>query len=160
MYSKLFDLHANLLKALAHPRRLEIINLLRDGELAVSDIHTMLDLPQANISQHLMILRDAQVVVPRRDGKQIYYSLQDPKFIQASDLLREILIDQHTEVDFSSELKLKMKELVPLVHDPVCKMRVSPKTAGFSHDHEGKTYYFCASGCRKKFEEDPTHYVN
>ncbi len=159
MYSQLFDLHANLLKALAHPRRLEIINLLREGELAVSAIHTMLDLPQANISQHLMILRDAQVVVPRRDGKQIYYSLQDPKFIQASDLLREVLIDQHKEADFSSELKLKMKELVPLVHDPVCNMRVSPKTAGFSHDHEGKTYYFCASGCLKKFEEDPKRYA-
>ena len=56
MYSQIFELHAHLLKAIAHPRRLEIIHLLRDQELPVGDIHTMLDLPQANISQHLMVL--------------------------------------------------------------------------------------------------------
>jgi DNA-binding transcriptional ArsR family regulator/YHS domain-containing protein len=159
MYSVLFELHAQLLKALAHPRRLEIINLLREGELAVSDIHTMLDLPQANISQHLMLLRDAQVVTARREGKQIYYSLSNQNFIKASDLLREILIDQHQDQDFTDELKLTMKDLVPLVHDPVCQMRVSPKTAGFTHHHQGKTYYFCASGCVKKFQENPKKYT-
>jgi ArsR family transcriptional regulator len=67
MYAQLFELHANLLKALSHPRRLEIIHLLRDQELPVTDIYTMLDLPQANISQHLMVLRDAQVVHARRE---------------------------------------------------------------------------------------------
>ncbi|MCC6710776.1 MAG: helix-turn-helix domain-containing protein, partial [Candidatus Pacebacteria bacterium] len=47
MYSEVFELHAQLLKALAHPKRLEIIHLIRDQELSVSDIHQMLDLPQA-----------------------------------------------------------------------------------------------------------------
>lgn len=159
MYSELFDLHANLLKALAHPRRLEIIHLLRDQELPVSDIHTMLDLPQANISQHLMILRDAGVVDTRRDGKQIYYSLSNAKFVEASDLLREVLIEQNTDSEILTDFKLSMKELVPIVHDPVCQMRVSPKTAGFSHIHENETYYFCASGCLKKFQQKPEKYV-
>jgi ArsR family transcriptional regulator, virulence genes transcriptional regulator len=160
MYSYLFELQAELLKALAHPRRLEIVHLLRDQELPVSDIHTMLDLPQANISQHLMVLRDAQVVVARREGKQIYYSLSHKNVIKASDLLRELLIDQHHDTLEPSDLKVKMKDLVPLVHDPVCHMRVSPKTAGFTHTHEGQTYYFCASGCVKKFKESPTQYVS
>jgi DNA-binding transcriptional ArsR family regulator len=44
---------ATILKALSHPRRLEIIHLIRDQELPVQDIHQMLDLPQANVSQHL-----------------------------------------------------------------------------------------------------------
>jgi DNA-binding transcriptional ArsR family regulator len=159
MYNVLFELQADLLKALAHPRRLEIINLLRDGELPVGDIHTMLDLPQPNISQHLMVLRQAQVVEARRDGKQVYYYLTDPNFIQACDLLREILIDQHHDQDLCEAAKIKLKELVPLVHDPVCRMRLSPKTAAFALTHQGKKYYFCASGCVKKFTQHPGAYV-
>lgn len=155
MYSELFELHAGLLKALAHPRRLEIIHLLRDQSLCVSEIYAMLDLPQANISQHLMVLRDAGVVMTVRDGKQIIYKLANPRIIQASDLLREVLIDQHQGSEIASQLTLNMKDLVPLVHDPVCHMRVSPKTAGFKTEHNKQIYYFCASGCLKKFEENP-----
>lgn len=159
MYSQIFDLHAQLLKALAHPRRLEIVNLLRDQELCVSDIYEMLDLPQANISQHLMILRDAGILTTHRDGKQIIYKLAHTKIIEASDLLREVLIDQPKNSTLSSQLTLKMKDLVPLVHDPVCQMRVSPKTAGASEKYMDQEYYFCASGCLKKFQERPQKYV-
>jgi ArsR family transcriptional regulator len=159
MYSNIFDKHAELLKALAHPRRLEIISLLRDQELPVSSIHSMLDLPQANISQHLMILRDAGVVSTRRDGKQIYYSISNLKFVKASDLIREVLIDKNPSPDLAKELKIKMKDLVPLVHDPVCGMRLSPKTASFNYSYSGEGYFFCASGCLKKFKEDPKKYV-
>ncbi|MEO8581427.1 MAG: metalloregulator ArsR/SmtB family transcription factor [Patescibacteria group bacterium] len=159
MYLELFEKHAELLKALAHPRRLEIIHLLRDQELPVNDIHTMLDLPQANISQHLMVLRESGIVNTRRDGKQIYYSLSSTNFIKASDLLREVLIDKLNNPQFSQNAELKMKDLVPLVHDPVCNMRVSPKTAGFSHTHDHQTFYFCASGCLKKFIMKPEQYA-
>lgn len=159
MYSEMFDLHSELLKALAHPRRLEIVQLLRDQELCVSDIYEMLDLPQANISQHLMILRDAGVVTTIRDGKQIIYKLANPKIIQASDLLREVLIDQHQGSEIANHLILSMKDLVPVVHDPVCQMRVSPKTASFSTEYKNQDYYFCASGCNKKFHENPDQYA-
>lgn len=159
MYEQIFTLHAELLKALAHPRRLEIIQLLRDQELCVSDIYEMLDLPQANISQHLMILREAGVVTTKRDGKQILYRISNAKFLRASDLLREVLIDQHQNSELASQITLKMKELVPLVHDPVCQMRVSPKTAGDSIEYGSKQYYFCASGCSKKFNQNPDKYV-
>ena len=159
MYSQMFQLHAELLKALAHPRRLEVIHLLRDQELPVSDIHTMLDLPQANISQHLMVLRDAGVVKTRRDGKQIYYQLSDKNIIKASDLLRQALVEQHKDTDLADELTLRMQDLVPLVQDPVCQMRVSPKTAGFHLRYHDKDYYFCASGCVKKFRKDPQKYA-
>jgi len=160
MYEQLFQLHAQLLKALAHPRRLEIIHLLRDQELCVSDIYEMLDLPQANISQHLMILRDAGALETKRDGKQIIYGIANPKILKASDLLREVLIDQHQDSSLAEQLGFSMKDLVPLVHDPVCHMRVSPKTAGRSMHYHNKDYYFCASGCLKKFALKPEKYAS
>lgn len=159
MYSQIFKLHAELLKALAHPRRLEIVHLLREQELPVSDIHTMLDLPQANISQHLMVLRDAGVVITRRDGKHIFYKLSNKNIIEASDLLRKVLIEQYKDTNLADEFTLTMQELVPLVQDPVCQMRVSPKTAGFHTRHYTYDYYFCASGCLTAFKKEPEKYV-
>lgn len=160
MYAEVFQLHAELLKAMAHPRRLEIIHLLKDQELPVSDIHTMLDLPQANISQHLAILRENGVVVTRRSGKQVYYQLSNPNILEASTLLRKVLIQQHQDTELADELTLKMQDLVPVVQDPVCHMRVSPKTAGFHLQYNQHDYYFCASGCVSKFKKEPDKYVS
>ncbi len=160
MYSEIFDLHASILKALSHPRRLEIIQLLQDQELSVADIYTMLDLPQANISQHLMILRDVQIVETRREGKQIFYKITDKKIIRACELIREFLIDLTGNTELKKTVSIKMKDLFPVVHDPVCKMRLSPKTASYSYTHNHTEHFFCASGCLKKFKEEPTKYVN
>lgn len=159
MYSEIFDLHAQFLKALAHPRRLEIIQLLRDRSMCVSDIYDMLDLPQANISQHLMILRDAGAVTTQRKGKHIVYRLAHPEILQASDLLRQVMITQHKDSPIANHLTLTMQDLVPLTHDPVCHMRLSPKTAGFTTKYQNNHYYFCASGCLKKFQANPQKYV-
>lgn len=160
MYSKIFQLHAEMLKAMSHPRRLEIIQLLRQQQLTVSEIHLMLDLPQANVSQHLRILREAKIVQAEKNGKQVYYSLAHPNFIKACDLVREILIEANQDSSFLKQLKFPMNELVPLVHDPVCQMRVSPKTAGYHTIHQGEHYYFCASGCIKQFQKNPDQYVS
>ncbi len=42
--------------------------------------------------------------------------------------------------------------------DPVCHMEIDPEAAAATYEHEGKTYYFCAPGCKQKFEEDPEKY--
>lgn len=160
MYEKLFQLHELTLRALANSRRLEIVHLLRDQELCVSDIHTMLDLPQANISQHLMVLKEACLVTVRKEGKQIFYKLAHPHIITASDLIREMLVETHPELKKSQTTHFNLKDLVPLVHDPVCGMRLSPKTAGFSLHHTNEEYYFCASGCLKAFQKEPKKYVS
>jgi len=159
MYEKLFILHAQLLKTIAHPRRLEIIHLLRDQSLSVNQIVTMLDLPQANISQHLQILRQNQVVNTTKKGKHIFYQLAHPNFIKASDIIRQILIQTHPTQTEAKQLQISMLDLVPVVHDPVCLMRVSPKTAAFSTTYKNKNYFFCASGCLKKFKSHPKQYV-
>ena len=83
MYQQIFKLHSSLLKAISHPKRIEIIHLLRDQELNVGEILKMLGLPQANLSQHLMIMRDAGVVKTRKEGKQIYYKLAHKNFISS-----------------------------------------------------------------------------
>ena len=159
MYQKVFELHSELLKAMSHPKRLEIIHLLRDQELSVWAIQEMLDLPQANLSQHLMVLRSAGVVENRRDGKEVFYSLAHRNFMEASDLLREVLVEKYKDTELEDEFAVKMAELVPIVHDPVCGMRVSPKTAGFGLGYGGKRYYFCASGCFETFKKEPGKYL-
>jgi ArsR family transcriptional regulator len=159
MYTELFHLHSQLLKAMAHPKRLEIIHLLRDQELGVSQMQEMLGLRQANLSQHLQVLREAQVVVATKTGKQVSYRLAHAHFLQASDLLREVLIDQSIDADAAAELMLSMKDLVPLVHDPICDMRLSPRTASYSEIYHDKQYYFCAEGCKERFLKNPEKYA-
>lgn len=160
MYSTIFTNQANFFKTLAHPRRLEVINLLRDKELSVTDIYSMLDLPQANISQHLMLMRESGVVSTRKQGKQVFYRLTDRRLVGICDSLREMVLDQLDDEERAQALRLSMKELLPVKTDPVCHMRVSPKTAGFAHEHQGETYYFCASGCIEKFKREPGKYLD
>ncbi len=159
MYSEVFFLHSKLLKALSNPKRLEILQLLREKSLSVSQIQEMLSLPQGNLSQHLSVLRTAKVVEHKRNGKQIYYKIAHKNFVKASDLMREILIEQHKNDPLIKELNRKMTDLVPLSQDPVCKMRLSPKTASFVSKHNNIQYYFCASGCFGKFSKNPKKYL-
>lgn len=160
MYYQVFEEHAEFMKAMSHPKRLEIIHLLRDQELSVSEIQEMLGLSQSNLSQHLMILRDADVLSSRRESKNIYYKLAHKNFIKASDLIRKVLAEKHESDDNADEFTQKMSDLVPLVTDPVCKMRLSPKTASYAKKRNSKEFYFCAAGCLDKFEKQPKKYIN
>ena len=87
-------LHAGVCKGLADPKRLLIINSLRDGAMSVSEICDGLQIPQSNVSQHLAILRDKGLVVAEREGQFVYYSLTSKKIIEAMDLLREVMAEQ------------------------------------------------------------------
>lgn len=144
MYSPLFNRESQLFQALAHPKRLEIIHLLRHQELCVNEMLQMLDVPQANTSQHLILLKQAGIVVSRRDGKKILYKLTRPQYIRASDLLKQTLMTGGSS-----------RQVV----DPVCGMQLSPQIASFTLKFSGKTHYFCASGCLKKFKKIPRRYL-
>lgn len=91
---ELTELHASVCKGLADPKRLLIINALRDGERTVSELCDAAGITQANASQHLAVLRDKGLVDARRDGQWMYYSVTSHKIIQAMDLLREVMADQ------------------------------------------------------------------
>ena len=87
-------MHASVCKGRADPKRLLILNALRDGERSVSEICDAVDLPQANVSQHLAVLREKGLVTARKDGQWVYYSMSSPKIMQALDLLREVMSEQ------------------------------------------------------------------
>lgn len=153
MYSQIFSLQSKLHKAIANPKRLEIIHLLRGKELSVSDMVDMLGISQSNLSQHLQVLRENNIVANRRNGKHIYYKLAHKDIIKASDILRSVSIQQHKGEGIAGEMRLKMGDLVPIVKDPVCGMRLSPKTAAYALNRKDKTLYFCAEGCLRKYEK-------
>jgi DNA-binding transcriptional ArsR family regulator len=71
------DCMANRLKAIAHPVRIQIIELLQENEkLSVTEIQGHLKIEQAATSNHLRILKDQQIVISRRAGKNKFYSLK------------------------------------------------------------------------------------
>ncbi len=73
-----YDAQTKLFKAVGHPARLAILDVLRDGEACVCHMEAALGYRQAYISQHLMVLRDAGLVQDRRDGWNIFYSVTNP----------------------------------------------------------------------------------
>jgi len=93
----LFELHAEVCKIFSHPKRLQIIEALRDKELTVSEVVAQLKIHKANVSQHLAVLRQRKVVLTRREGLNIYYRIANPKIVQACDLMRQVLVQQLEE---------------------------------------------------------------
>lgn len=93
----LYERHSALCATLAHPRRLEILDLLRGRERSVGELATEGGWPQGNLSQHLALLRQRQVVKARRDGAHVYYRIATPKILEAFDLMRELLREQLAE---------------------------------------------------------------
>ncbi|MFP5252838.1 MAG: ArsR/SmtB family transcription factor [Actinomycetes bacterium] len=92
--AELHELHARVCKAIADPKRLLIINELRDRELSVGDLCESLGLSQSNASQHLAVLRERGVVTARREGTSVIYALRGTKVLAAVDLLREFLAEE------------------------------------------------------------------
>ena len=88
----IFLLHANICKTMANPRRLEIIEALRDVELNATQLTQKVLISKANLSQHMSILIQKGVVLSRREGLNVFYKLSDEKITKACDLMRELLI--------------------------------------------------------------------
>jgi len=86
-------------KTISNPRRLANLDTIRDGEMTVSELIKETGISQANLSQHLSILRSKGVVNTRRDGNNVYYSLSNLKIIKAYDLISEVLKDSATSRD-------------------------------------------------------------
>ncbi len=88
MQNALRSFKASIFQALAHPTRIAIVELLRNGELPAGAMQDRLGVEQANLSQHLAVLRSRQIIVNRKEGNQVFYSLRDPMLIQVLDILR------------------------------------------------------------------------
>jgi ArsR family transcriptional regulator, virulence genes transcriptional regulator len=94
---RLFNLHAEVCKAMANPTRLKILSALQQGEQSVQVLAKRLKVRKANLSQHLGILRQRGIVATRRDGLSIYYRCANPKMLKACEILREVLLEQLAE---------------------------------------------------------------
>jgi ArsR family transcriptional regulator len=79
---------ASVFQALAHPTRIAIVEILREGELSAGAMQAKLGIEQANLSQHLAILRSRQIVVNRKEGNQVFYSLPNPVLAEVLDIMR------------------------------------------------------------------------
>lgn len=100
----LYELEADSIRALAHPKRLLIVDLLSDGsERTVSELQAESRLSQSNLSQNLAILRTAGLLNARRDGNNVLYSVSDPRVLKAVTLLRAVLERQMEDKDFLVE---------------------------------------------------------
>lgn len=94
---RLYEAHAEMCKALSHPKRLEILDILRNGEYSVEAIAQRTGMQKSNLSQHLSVLRKARLVTTRRQGLNIFYGLADPAVLEACDILKKVLLDSWAE---------------------------------------------------------------
>lgn len=90
---RIFELHADVCKALGHPLRIEVIDLLQDKELCFTDILNVTGGLKSNLSQHLSVMTRKGILRMRREGQCNYYSLSSEKVAQACRLMREVLIE-------------------------------------------------------------------
>jgi ArsR family transcriptional regulator len=94
MTNELRRFKAEIFHALAHPTRIAIVEMLRDGELSAGQLIDKLELEQANASQHLAVLRAKQIVVNRKEGNQVFYSIRDRALIDVLDILKRYFYSQ------------------------------------------------------------------
>ena len=90
MRQQLSEFKAEFFKALAHPLRVSILDALRDGELTVNEISQRFEVEQANASQQLAVLRNRNIVVTRKEGANVYYSVSDKSIFKLLDAAKEI----------------------------------------------------------------------
>lgn len=144
MYGQLFSLEEEIFQVLANQKRLEILQLLRSGERSVSEMITMLGLRQANLSQHLSLLKKSGLLSSVKKGREIFYRLSDERIVDAMEDVHKFVLNKYS-------LPTPTGSAFPFVVDPVCGMRFSVNDAYDSLEIESKHYYFCASGCLEKF---------
>ncbi len=92
---EIYEIHAEFCRALANPKRLMIISLLKDKKLTVGELATALDLTVSNISQHLKVMKNYQILSSEKVGHKVYYYLTDMRLVKTCEKIREIISDQY-----------------------------------------------------------------
>jgi len=90
----LYQRHADFCKVLSHPTRLQIIDILHDREMTVTDLAGQLQVAVGNLSQHLNLMKQRRVLESRKEGNTVIYRLANAKMTKACGLIREILFEQ------------------------------------------------------------------
>jgi len=94
MEDQIYQYHAEMCQVFSHAKRLEAINVLRDGEMTVTELSQKLGLTVGNLSQHLSMMKERHILLSRKEGNMVYYRIANPKLIRCFDMMREMLFEQ------------------------------------------------------------------
>ena len=94
MEDQIYQYHAEMCQVFSHPKRLEVINILRDGEMPVTELADKLRITVGNLSQHLSMMKERHILLSRKEGNMVYYRIANPKLIRCFDMMREMLFEQ------------------------------------------------------------------
>ncbi|MFD1040687.1 ArsR/SmtB family transcription factor [Virgibacillus byunsanensis] len=114
MWNDMQQFKADFFKALSHPLRIRILELLAEGEKSVNEMQRILNSEGSAVSQQLSVLRSKNIVVGVKDGKKVRYSLRDPAIIQLLEAAREIfnnhLIDTYSMLEELDDRKKRVSK--------------------------------------------------
>lgn len=91
---KMQQFKADFFKALSHPLRIRILELLADGEKNVNELQSIIGSEGSAVSQQLMVLRSKNIVVSQKDGNKVLYSLRDPMIVELLEVAKKIFSNQ------------------------------------------------------------------
>jgi DNA-binding transcriptional ArsR family regulator len=97
MEERVLELKAEILKALAQPTRLKILELLRHGERCICEIVPAINGEQSNISRHISLMQKSHLVTTRKDGVKVMVTVRDPEIFKILDRVSAILRHQMNE---------------------------------------------------------------
>jgi DNA-binding transcriptional ArsR family regulator len=102
----LSEIKAELFKALAHPTRIRILEVLSDGESAVRDLQPLVDVEPPNLSQQLAVLRRAGLVTTRKEGSSVIYAIRDHELVKVLAAAKRVLVNSLAETqDLLADLR-------------------------------------------------------
>ena len=90
------EIKADLFRALAHPARVRILELLVASELSVREIQPLVGIEMSHLSQQLAVLRRAGLVVTRKEGSSVFYGIRDPELVRLLASAKQLLINSLT----------------------------------------------------------------
>lgn len=120
---KNYQIQTQMYKALMHPTRLAILDILRDNEQCVCHMEAVFGLRQAHISQHLMVLRDAGLVSDRREGWNVFYRVRKPEIYEVIDAMNSFCGD-----NTGSTVSAKPEASAKACLCPKCSAGTSPSS--------------------------------
>ena len=91
---EVYRLQAEFCRGMAHPKRIHILRTLKGGEKTVGELARLTGLPQANVSQHLALLRQFGLLSTRREGASVYYDIADHRIVEACELVRGCIAER------------------------------------------------------------------
>jgi ArsR family transcriptional regulator len=107
----IYELQSEICLALANPKRLQILNLLKNGEMSAGEMVKAMKIPKANLSQHLSVLKQNGILSSRREGTSIYYSIANPKITDACSIMRSVLMESlKKQENLARQVRVTQKE--------------------------------------------------